>query len=82
MVFYFLLLVSLQMFGRGFRLGRSMAAPLATVAAAGAFVSQEQQRQADCGFFGLFGPNLTAVKADIIDIMEKEEEKRGDGTSP
>ena len=68
------------MFSRSLRLGRSVAVPLATVAAV-SVVSQEQ-KQADCGFFGLFGPNLTAVKADIVDIMEKEEEKRGDGTSP
>jgi cytochrome c peroxidase len=63
-------------------MGRQVAMPLATIAAVG-IVAQDQKRQADCGFFGnLFGPNLTAVKKDIVDIMEAEEAKRGDGTSP
>lgn len=55
--------------------------PLAAVAAASVVAGGETQKPAECGFFGLFGPNNTAVKKDIIDVIEKEEEKRGDGTS-
>jgi len=54
--------------------------PLVAVAAASA-VAGEGQKKAECGFFGLFGPNYTAVKKDIIDVIDKEEEKRSDGTS-
>ena len=69
------------MFSSAARLSRNVAMPLAAVAAASVVAGGETQKPAECGFFGLFGPNNTAVKKDIIDVIEKEEEKRGDGTS-
>lgn len=59
---------------------RNVALPMAAIATA-SIVSQDSKK-AECGFFGFFGPNNTAVKKDIISIIEQEEEKRGDGTSP
>jgi cytochrome c peroxidase len=41
------------------------------------------ENQSHCGFFdSFFGPNIDSVKKDICDLIDKEEEKRGDGTSP
>ena len=62
------------MFSSTARFSRNVAMPLVAVAAATA-VAGEGQKKAECGFFGLFGPNYTAVKKDIIDVIDKEEEK-------
>jgi len=67
------------MFSRHLRSTARTVAPLISVVTLAAV----NENQSHCGFFdSFFGPNIDSVKKDICDLIDKEEEKRGDGTSP